>query len=55
MTILCFGTLSDRSTVTSTDARATEFTTGFLEEWWSRWFCHKLVVVLATAGDVLTQ
>jgi hypothetical protein len=56
VTVLRFGALSDRSTFTSTDARAMDLTTIFLEELLSsRRCCHKFYCVLAAAGDVLTQ
>ncbi len=56
VTVLRFGALSDRSTFTSTDARATDLTTVFLEEFLSSRRCyHKLCCVLAAVGDVLTQ
>ncbi len=57
VTILRFGALSDRSTFTSIDTRATDLTTVFF------WRCccrqggsvTNSVGVLAVAGDVLTQ
>jgi hypothetical protein len=57
VTVLHFGTLSDRSTFTSTDARATDFRHGFFGGSCCRLggFVTSSVCVLAAAGDVLTQ
>ncbi len=56
VTVLRFGALSDRSMFTSTNARATDLTTVFLEVLLSSMrFCHNSVCVLAAARDVLTQ
>ncbi len=52
MTVLRFGALCDRSSFTSTDAHATDLTTGFLEELLlSRGSVTSSVGVLAVAGD----
>jgi hypothetical protein len=52
VTVLRFGALCDRSSFTSTDAHATDLTTGFLEELLlSRGSVTSSVGVLAVAGD----
>ncbi len=52
VTVLCFGALCDRSSFTSTDACATNLTTGFFEELLlSRGSVTSSVDVLAVAGD----
>ncbi len=55
VTVLHFGALSDRSTFTSTDARATDLTTGFLELLLSRRVCHKLGWCTCSCWRCLTQ
>lgn len=56
-TVLHFGALSDRSTFTSTDARATDLRHGFFGGTSGRQGVSitSSVCVLAAAGDVLTQ
>ncbi len=55
--VLHFGALSDRSTFTSTDARATDLRHGFFGGTSGRQggSVTSLVCVLAAAGDVLTK
>jgi hypothetical protein len=57
VTVLRFGALCDRSSFTSTDARATDLTTGFLEVLleWSRRVCYKLGWCTCYCWRCLTQ
>jgi hypothetical protein len=57
VTVLRFGALCDRSLFTSTDARATDLTTGFLEVLleWSRKVCYKLDWCTYCCWRCLTQ